>query len=277
MVKTWLITGCSTGFGRALALAVLGRGDQLLATARDVNTLADLKAEYPERCQLATLDVTRPEEVQAAVAQVISSFGRLDVVVNNAGYGLLGSLEEVLEEQIRKNMEVNFFGPLSIMRAVLPQMRSQKSGLIINMSAAAAIANYAGFSVYGASKYALEGASEALAAEVKGLGIRVSCVQPGPFRTEFIARSLDRGAAALVDYEGSVGKFTQFLGKMDGHQPGSPAKAAEAILKLADSESPPFRFVLGKYAIEKAERVSKARLRDLETWKEVGLAADGAE
>jgi NAD(P)-dependent dehydrogenase (short-subunit alcohol dehydrogenase family) len=153
-------------------------------------------------------------------------------------------------------------------------MRQQKYGHIINMSAAAAIGNYAGFSVYGATKFALEGLSEGLAAELKPLGIKVTLVQPGPFRTAFIARSLDRAPDCFPEYQATVGKFGSFLEKMDGQQPGDPAKAADAILKVVDSENPPLRLVLGKYATDKVERTCKARLRELETWKEIGLPTD---
>lgn len=173
-------------------------------------------------------------------------------------------------------MEVNFFGAVQVIREVLPIFRAQKSGHIINMTAAAAISNYAGFSIYGASKFALEGLSESVAAEGKSLGIKVTCVEPGPFRTDFIKRSMERAPASITDYENTVGKFAGFLDKMDGKQPGDPTKAALAIISCVDAEVAPLRLVLGKYAIDKVERSSKMRLRELETWKEVGLSADGA-
>jgi NAD(P)-dependent dehydrogenase (short-subunit alcohol dehydrogenase family) len=276
MNKTWLITGCSSGFGRALAEQVLQRGDKLLATARKPEQLADMQARYPETCQVARLDVTQPPDIHAALEHVQRIFGRLDVVVNNAGYGLLGALEEFSDEQMRRNMEVNFFGAVQVIREVLPIFRAQKSGHIINMTAAAAISNYAGFSIYGASKFALEGLSESVAAEGKSLGIKVTCVEPGPFRTDFIKRSMERAPASITDYENTVGKFAGFLDKMDGKQPGDPTKAALAIISCVDAEVAPLRLVLGKYAIDKVERSSKMRLRELETWKEVGLSADGA-
>jgi NAD(P)-dependent dehydrogenase (short-subunit alcohol dehydrogenase family) len=272
--KVWLVTGCSSGFGRALAEKILARGDRLVATARQAETLQDLNVSYPDQCLTLLLDVTDREAIRESVRMALDQFQRVDVLVNNAGYGLLGSLEESSEEQIRRNLEVNFFGSVSLIRAVLPGMRAQKRGHIINMSAAAAISNYAGFSVYGASKFALEGLSEGLAAEVKPLGIKVTLVQPGPFRTDFIARSLDRAETYLPEYEATVGKFASFLGKMNGQQPGDPSKAADAILKVVDSDTPPLRLVLGKYAIDKIERTMKTRLRELEAWKEIGLATD---
>jgi short-subunit dehydrogenase len=183
-------------------------------------------------------------------------------------------LEECSEEQIRGNFEVIVFGAIRMMQAVLPIMRKQKSGHIINISAAAAIANYPGFSVYGGAKWALEGISEALAAEVKPLGIKVTLVQPGPFRTDFISRSLEKASTAIPEYAATSGKFASFLEKMKDQQPGDPAQAALAIIKIVESENPPLRLVLGKYAIDKVDRVNKTRQRELEAWKDVGLNTD---
>jgi len=272
--KTWLITGCSSGFGRALAEKVLARGDRLVATARDPDQLREFKEHHPDACWILPLDLSDNTSLAPSLQNILQLIPRIDVLVNNAGYGLLGSLENCSDEQIRRNFEVNFFGSLSLIRAILPLMRQQKYGHIINMSAAAAIGNYAGFSVYGATKFALEGLSEGLAAELKPLGIKVTLVQPGPFRTAFIARSLDRAPDCFPEYQATVGKFGSFLEKMDGQQPGDPAKAADAILKIVDSENPPLRLVLGKYATDKVERTCKARLRELETWKEIGLPTD---
>jgi len=272
--KTWLITGCSSGFGRDLAEKVLARGDRLVATARDPDQLREFKEHHPDACWILPLDLSDNTSLAPALQNILQLIPRIDVLVNNAGYGLLGSLENCSDEQIRRNFEVNFFGSLSLIRAILPLMRQQKYGHIINMSAAAAIGNYAGFSVYGATKFALEGLSEGLAAELKPLGIKVTLVQPGPFRTAFIARSLDRAPDCFPEYQATVGKFGSFLEKMDGQQPGDPAKAADAILKVVDSENPPLRLVLGKYATDKVERTCKARLRELETWKEIGLPTD---
>jgi NAD(P)-dependent dehydrogenase (short-subunit alcohol dehydrogenase family) len=270
----WLITGCSSGLGRALAGRVLAHGHRVVATARQPAALADLAAAYPERCRCITLDVTSPAQVTTAVAQAAEAFGRLDVVVNNAGYGLIGALEELSEEQIERNFETNFLGALRVMRAALPVMRAQGRGHFVNISAAAAIANYAGFSVYGATKCALEAVSESLAAEVKPLGLRVTIVQPGPFRTDFIARSLEAAALTIPAYEPTSGKFRRFLATMDGKQPGDPARAADAIIAAVAAEQPPLRLVLGKYAIEKTRRKFAAATRELDTWADVGLATE---
>ena len=272
--KVWLITGCSTGLGRALAENVLKAGSTVAATARSVASLADLKEKYPDTCLPLSLDVTDPQQCAEVVWAVLSQTQRLDVLVNNAGYGLIGCLEESTDEQIQKNFATIVFGAIHLMRAALPTLRSQRSGRIINISAAAAISNYPGFSIYGGAKYALEGISEALAAEVKPLGIKITLVQPGPFRTDFISRSMETAPSSIEDYAATVGKFATFLQKMDGHQPGDPVKAAEAIRQLSEMENPPLRLTLGKYAIEKTERVLKARQRELDSVKELGLETE---
>ncbi len=272
--KVWLITGCSTGLGRALAENALAAGATVAATARSAATLDGLKEKYPETCLPNSLDVTDREQCEEVVQAVIAQTQRIDVLVNNAGYGLLGSLEESTDEQIQKNFATIVFGAIHLIRAALPTLRAQRSGRIINISAAAAISNYAGFAVYGGAKLALEGISESLAAEVKPLGIKVSLVQPGPFRTDFVSRSMETAPSSIADYAGTVGKFGAFLQKMDGHQPGDPVKAAEAIRHLSEMENPPLRLVLGKYALEKTERVLKARQRELESVKELGLGME---
>jgi len=272
--KVWFITGCSSGFGRALAERALATGATVAVTARSIESFVGLKAQYPSTCLPHVLDVVDPLRVQDVIRSVLAQTGRLDVVVNNAGYGLLASLEESTELQLRRNFDTMVFGAVHVMRAVLPALRAQRSGHIVNISAAAAISNYAGFSIYGGAKSALEGISEGLAAEVKPLGIKLTLVQPGPFRTDFISRSLEEPPSAIADYSGTVGKFSAFLRKMDGHQPGDPAKAAAAIIRLVEMENPPFRVALGKYASEKVDRVLKARLREAETVKELGFGTE---
>lgn len=274
--KVWLITGCSSGFGRALAARVLARGHRLIATSRQPAQLEDLAARHATMCRAVALDVTEPAQIKAAVADAADAFGRLDVVVNNAGYGLAGAFEEVGQEQIARNFSVNFFGPLEVMRAALPILRAQHSGHLVNVSAAAVISNYPGFSVYGAAKAALEGVSESLAAELKPLGIKVTIVQPGPFRTDFIGRSLERAARHIADYDGTSGKFLRFLELMEGKQPGDPEKAADAIIAAVESSAPPLRLVLGKYANEKMRKKFADAERERASWEHVGLATDFA-
>ena len=272
----WLITGCSSGLGRALAARVLARGHRVIATARQPETLADLVATDPSRGRALALDVADASQVAPVVAQAAAAFGRLDVVVNNAGYGLIGAVEEYDEAQIARNFETNFFGALRVIRAALPILRAQRRGHFVNISAAAVIANYPGFSIYGATKWALEGVSESLAAEVRPLGLKVTIVQPGPFRTDFVARSLERATGHIPDYDASSGKFGRFLATMSGRQPGDPTKAADAIIAAVAAENPPLRLVLGQYAIDKARRKLGSAARELDAGSAAGLATDFA-
>ena len=260
----WFITGCSSGLGRALAVAALARGDRVVATAREVAALGPLAAEHPEHCRTFALDVTDAQAITAAVAGAMEAFGRIDVLVSNAGCGLVGALEECSEEELARTFEVNFFGALRVIRATLPHFRAQRGGQVVAISAAAAIANYPGFSAYGAAKRALEGALESLAQEGRPFGLKVTLVQPGPFRTDFVGRSLARAATTLPDYEASSGKFGRFLA----------TRAAAAILATVDAERPPLRLVLGPYAQDKAKRTLAAAQRELETWTEAGRATD---
>ena len=272
--RVWLITGCSSGLGAALAAAVLARGQRVIATARQPAALGGIAGLYPDTCRALALDITDASQVKAVVSEAVSVFGRLDVVVNNAGYGLVGAFEELGEEQIARNFETNFFGALAVIRAALPILRAQGSGHLVNISAAAVISNYAGFSIYGATKWALEGVSESLAAELKPLGIKVTIVQPGPFRTGFIARSLERAESHIAGYERTSGKFLRFLETMDGKQPGDPDRAAEAIIAAVESDAPPMRLVLGKYANEKARKKIADAERERAAWEHTGLPTD---
>ncbi len=273
-MKTWFITGASSGLGRALAEAALVNGDQVALTARDPERVEDLVQAYPLQARAYALDVTFPETITAAITDAQKDFGRLDVVVNNAGYGLIGALEDCSDEQILRNIAVNLTGPLHVMRAALPGFRAQRGGHFVNIGAAAAISNYAGFSVYGGAKAGMELASEAVAAEAAPYGVKVTVVIPGPFRTEFIARSLDRAALASGDYAATAGKFLSYLEKVDGRQPGDPAAAARAILAAVASDKPPFRLVLGKYACQKARRQLDKERAELDAWEAVGLPTD---
>lgn len=274
--KVWLITGSSRGFGRALAEAVLARGDRVVATARDTATLADLAGRWPQTSLVAELDVTSPEQIKKVVHEAVAAFGKVDVLVNNAGYGLLGAVEECAESQLRRNFEVNFFGALNLIRCLLPHFRAQKSGHVLNMSAAAAIANYPGFGVYGAAKCALEGVSESLAAEGRTFGLKVTIVEPGPFRTEFISRSLETVSSHAQEYDVTVGRFGKLLAGINGKQAGDPVKAALAIMQAVDAERPPLRLVLGRYAIEKTRRKWAQGEVELKMWEDVGTNTDAA-
>ena len=273
-MKTWFITGASTGFGRALATAVIAHGDQVAVTAREVSRVEDFVNDHPLQARAYPLDVTQPESIRQAIVEARRDFGRLDVVVNNAGYGLIGALEECREEQMLRNIETNLTGPLRVMRAVLPVFREQRGGHFINMGAAAAISNYAGFSIYGGAKAGMELASEAVAAEAATFGVKVTVVIPGPFRTDFISRSLDRAEQSVPEYGVTAGKFLGFLEKVDGKQPGDPAAAAQAIIQAVESDKPPFRLVLGKYAYQKARRQLDKLRAELDAWESVGRPTD---
>lgn len=272
--RVWFITGCSSGFGLALASTALARGHRVIATARQSSDLGGLAARFPETCRVLELDVSDPAQVEAVVSQAGEIFGRLDVLVNNAGYGIVGAFEELDTEQIARNFRTNFFGALDVIRSALPTLRAQGTGHIVNISAAAAIANYPGFSIYGATKWALEGVSESLAAELKPLGIKVTIVQPGPFRTDFIGRSLERAGSHIADYDRTSGKFLRVLETMDGKQPADPAKAAAAIIAAVESDAPPLRLVLGKYANDKLRRKLADAERERSAWEHIGLPTD---
>jgi NAD(P)-dependent dehydrogenase (short-subunit alcohol dehydrogenase family) len=273
-MKTWFITGASSGFGRDLAAAVIAHGDRVAVTAREPGKVEDFVQDYPLQAKAYRLDLTQPETISQAIDEAHRDFGGLDVVVNNGGYGLIGALEDCSAEQILRNIETNFTGPLRVMQAALPLFREQKRGHFINLGAAAAISNYAGFSVYGGAKAGMELASEAVAAEAAPYGVKVTVVIPGPFRTAFIARSLDRAAGQSGAYEATAGKFLSFLEKVDGKQPGDPAAAARAIIAVAEAGKPPFRLVLGKYAYQKARRQLDKLRAELDAWETTGLPTD---
>lgn len=249
-------------------------GDHVIATARRVADLEMLEHIGAGRCHILPLDVTDAGQVAQQVAAAQAVWGRLDVVVNNAGYGLLGAVEECSEEDIRRNFETNFFGALNVIRAALPILRHQKQGHIINISAAAAISNYAGFGIYGAAKAALESLSESLRLEVAAYGIKVTLVQPGPFRTRFIGKGMTH-ATATETYAGSSGKFAAYLEKVDGKQPGDPERAAALIVKMVQEGQAPLRLPLGKYAVKKVRDVTASRLRELEAWEQAAGETDG--
>ncbi|MDQ5980629.1 MAG: hypothetical protein QG602_3606 [Verrucomicrobiota bacterium] len=270
----WFITGCSRGLGHALAAAALARGDRVVATARNPAHLAALAAAHPDSCHALELDVTRPEQVGTAAAAALAAFGGIDVLVNNAGAGLVGAIEETTETEIARCLDVNFLGALRVTRALLPHFRARQGGHVIFLSAAAAIANYPGFGIYGAAKRAIEGAAESLAQEARPFGLRVTLVQPGPFRTDFIGRSLAHAAAPLPAYEATRGKFARFLATAHGQQPGDPARAAAAILAAVDAERPPLRLVLGAYAHDKTRRTFAAAQRELDTWAPATAATE---
>lgn len=269
--KVWFITGSSTGFGRELAEELLMQGHRVVTTARNPAVLADLVERYPETVRALRLDVTKPDEVRAAVADAVNEFGRIDVLVNNAGYGLIGAIEEATDEQFRHQFETNVFGAVDVMRAVLPQMRVQKSGHILNISSVAGFIAFPSSAFYTSSKFALEAFSEALAAEAAHLGIKVTIVEPGAFRTDFNGRSLAIGENRMQDIYPSTDGFLGWLKENDGKQPGDPRKAAQAMIKVVESENPPLRLPLGEDAILAIEAELEKVKNDIGPWRQVGV------
>ena len=266
MSKVWFVTGASTGLGRALAEAVLATGDHVVATARDVGALDGLAGAFPAR-----LDVTDATSVRAAVHAAIGEFGRIDVLVNNAGHGLLGALEELSDAQTRELLEANVFGVLAVTRAVLPHMRAQRSGHIVQMSSVGGVVGNPGHALYATSKFALEGMSEALAGEVAPLGIRVSIVEPGPFRTDFAGRSMTV-AEPIADYRDTpAGALRERFFAQDGVQPNDPARAAALIVAAVADETSPLRLPLGPEAVDRIRVKLTNQLADLERWAPTGI------
>jgi NAD(P)-dependent dehydrogenase (short-subunit alcohol dehydrogenase family) len=257
-IRTWFITGASGGFGRALCDAVRQRGDQLVATGRDIR---ELRRAYPDALVL-DLDVTDAGAARAAVQRAVAHFGRVDVVVNNAGYGHFGAVEELTDDEMHQQLEVNLFGLLNVTRAALPQLRRQRSGHIVQMSSLNGVVGMVGGGYYVASKFAVEGISESLADEVAPLGIRVIIVEPGPHRTNFAGRGA-RLAEPIDDYAETVGAAREAFADLDGKQPGDPRRAAEAIVQAVDAPDPPLRLPLGELAVSAIRTKLEAQLRDL--------------
>jgi len=277
--KVWLITGSSTGFGRSLTEAVLKQGDRVIATARKPEQLDDLVQHYPDAVKAVRLDVTQPQEASNAVDAALTTFGRIDVLVNNAGYGSLGALEEISDAVVRQQFETNVFGALNVTRAVLPVMRRQRSGHILNISSIGGFVAFPGVGAYNGSKFALEGLSEALAQEVAHLGIKVTIVEPGAFRTDFSGRSLVLPEQRIDDYAETSGKVLDWATGVDGQQPGDPDKAAAAMIQVVESDNPPLRLLLGEDAVTLMENKLRSLKEELETWKAVSLstAFEGVE
>jgi len=270
----WLITGCSTGLGRALARLIVDRGWRLIATARDASRLADLVEGAEDRVLALDLDVTNAGQVAAVVAAAREAFGRVDVLVNNAGYGYQSTVEEGEEAEIRAQFDANVFGLFAITRQVLPIMRARRSGHIINITSVAGLIGFPGSGYYAASKHAIEGWSDALRAEVEPLGIGVTCVEPGPFRTDWAGRSLRQTANHIADYADTAGKRLAGTRQMSGQQAGDPVRAGEAMIALTRTRNPPRHLVLGTFGFEAVTARMGERLREIEGQRDASLAAD---
>jgi NAD(P)-dependent dehydrogenase (short-subunit alcohol dehydrogenase family) len=269
----WLITGCSAGFGRHLALAALAAGDAVMATARNTGQLAELVETGGDLVRTVTLDVTDEASIDAAVKAALAEFGRIDVVVNNAGHGSVGAVEELTMAELRTLMDVMFFGAVAVTKAVVPHLRRQGSGTIIQMSSMGGQLSMPGFGAYCAAKFALEGLSEALSAELAPFGVRVLIVEPGAFRTEFGGRRMQR-SQEIEDYRISTAQTRAAVDDMDGNQPGDPAKAAEAILHVLRTDDPPLRLALGRDAVNALRAHQRVLQDELTQWEDLSTGTD---
>ncbi|MCE2391863.1 MAG: SDR family NAD(P)-dependent oxidoreductase [Proteobacteria bacterium] len=272
--SVWLVTGCSTGIGREIALAALSRGHRVAVTARDPARVEDIAARHPGRGLALRLDVTRSEQVESSVRETEAAFGRVDVLVNNAGYGYLAAVEEGEEAEVRELFETNYFGVVAMIKAVLPGMRRRGSGRIINISSMTGIVSNPGAVYYSSSKFALESLSEGLSKELEPFGIRVTSVKPGAFRTDWAGRSMKETRQPLAAYDDTVDARRAFIRSVDGTQAGDPRRAAEAVLMVSELEDPPLHLLLGRDVYEAYREKLDALQKSLEEWKAVSLDMD---
>jgi NAD(P)-dependent dehydrogenase (short-subunit alcohol dehydrogenase family) len=275
--KVWLITGCSTGFGRQLAKLVLKLGYKAGVAARNTDDVKDIIADYPDTAIALKLDVTKTDEVKAAVAAVKQKFGLIDVLVNNAGIGYFGAIEESEEDEVRRMFEINFWGLANMTKEVLPIMRAQHSGHILNISSIGGLRSFPGVGFYNATKYAVDGYSESLAKETASLGIKVTVIAPSGFRTDWAGRSANNSKIVIDDYKETAGANKEAIRGYSGKQPGDPERAAEAIVKAVEAEHPPLRLLLGKAALNGARLKLQELKADFDTWEETTTGADFPE
>ncbi|MFC0401874.1 oxidoreductase [Paraburkholderia rhizosphaerae] len=274
--KVWFITGASRGFGALIARDALQRGDRVVATARNPQAVLDQLGDHPNLLAVK-LDVTSEADAAAAVEAAVARFSRIDVLLNNAGYGLLGAVEEASDSEVKSVFNTNVFGLLTVTRAVLPQMRKQRSGHVINISSIGGYSAYQGWGVYGATKFAVEGLTEALAAELAPLGVRATVVEPGFFRTDFLNdNSLVSTKQHIADYAETVGVTRDVAAGANHAQPGDPRKLSAAMLTLADSTNPPVRLPLGSDTVARINAKNRLVESELETWHALAVSTDFA-
>jgi NAD(P)-dependent dehydrogenase (short-subunit alcohol dehydrogenase family) len=272
--RVWFVTGCSSGIGRALCERVLAGGDTVVCTARRVATLDDLVRRYPERAIALPLDVTDGASVTAAVEAAIARTGRIDVLVNNAGYGVIGALEEIPDEEIFRIFDTNVFGVIRVTKAVLPHMRARASGHILNVSSALGLITRAGYGVYSSTKFAVEGLTETLAQEVAPLGIKVTILAPGSFRTDFRGAASMYQAPPMPPYDAILADFRRDLMEGDGKQPGDPVRGADAIVAVVNASEPPLRLAMGKQSAGGAKAKLAAAAEQVEAWQTLSHSVD---
>lgn len=275
--KVWFITGASAGFGRLLAEHLCTLGATVIATARDVDKLSDFTLKYPGNSFILPLDVSKPASITHAVADALAHAGHVDVLVNNAGFGVTGAVEELTEREYMPMFETNVFGLIQLTQALLPQFRERRSGNIVNLSSIGGLIGSPGWGFYNATKFAVEGISEALAAEVAPLGIHVTVVEPGPFRTEFLGRKGALAAKVIPDYRETAGKAREYFETQAGKQPGDPQRAVEAIVAAVSAEHPPRHLLLGKIALTRFRARLEQWKTELDAWESTTVGADYPE
>ena len=268
--KVWFITGSNSGFGRSLTEAVLAKGDKVVATTRHPEAIEDLVKQYPDTVKAVNLDITKTDEISQAIDSALSTFGQIDVLVNNAGFGVMGAVEEIEDEQIRYQFEVNCFGTLNVIKAMLPHFRQRKSGHILNISSIAGLRSRPGTGIYSASKFAIEGYSEALTQEIAPLGIKLTLIEPGLFRTEFVGKSMATSDLQIDDYQETAHAVVKYLLGNSGK--GDPDKAARAIIKVVESDNPPLHLILGEDALTGFRQKIEYLQKELKKWEEVTLS-----
>lgn len=274
MSKVWFITGCSTGFGRELAKEVLALGNQVAVAARNTTDVQDIVAAYPQTAIAVKLDVTKADEIKVATEQVKGKFGRIDVLVNNAGIGYFGAIEESEEAEVRRMFEINVFGLANVTNSVLPIMRAQRSGHILNIASIGGLVGFPGVGFYNATKFAVDGYSEALSKEVAPLGIKVTIIAPSGFRTDWAGRSANNSPIVIPDYKETAEANKNAIRGYSGKQPGDPVRAAKAIVKAVESEHPPLRLLLGVAALKGARNKLEQLKKDFDAWEETTTGAD---
>lgn len=273
-MKTWFITGVSSGFGRALAEALVARGDRVVGTLRDEAQRAAFSALSPGKSFGYLLDVRDHDEARRVVAKVEEEVGAIDVLVNNAGYGYEGSIEEATPEAVRTQFDVNVFGAISMLQAVLPFMRKRRAGHILNVTSMGGLMTFPGVGVYNASKFALEGINEALASEVKSFGIKVTAIEPGAFRTDWAGRSMIRAGRTIADYDSLLAPISATRAARSGKQPGDPARAAQAMIKVVEADNPPVHLLLGSDAVKFVREKIATLTNEIDTWEAVSTSTD---
>jgi NAD(P)-dependent dehydrogenase (short-subunit alcohol dehydrogenase family) len=274
MSKVWFITGCSTGFGRELAKEVLQAGYKAVVTARNTNDIVDIVSAYPETALAVQLDVTNAAAIASSVEQATQHFGSIDVLVNNAGIGYFGAIEESDEAEVRRMFDINFFGLANMTNAVLPIMRKQRSGHIINIASIGGLVSFPGVGFYNATKYAVDGLSESLAKEVAHLGIKVTVICPSGFRTDWAGRSANNATKVIDDYAPTAHANKDTIRGYSGNQPGDPIMAAKAIVMVTETEKPPMRLLLGAGAMKGGRRKLEELKTDFDTWESITIGAD---